>query len=182
MSTPDLRIEFDYLLSWNDFLGISRHPGAAQGMVATWRKKGHDKAIFYGERAGATVNRWVEHGLSEKGNPTRTKHETIAPVFFDVPVRLELIYWRATAARYDNFSPFVKPIVDGFVDAGLLVDDSYKYVPAFVVLAMGVDPSLKPSKEAQAARKIKRAGRKTSLPMPGRYYFDFYRLDPDAAP
>lgn len=175
---PDLRIKFDVLPSWNDFLGIARHAGAAQGMMATWRKKGMKAALAQSSAYGAVIDRWTESNVSEKGRITEVAKALIRPRFFldSERVRLELHYWRATYARYDNFSPLVKPIIDGFVDAGVIIDDSYDHIPEYSVKFEGVDSSLKPSPEARAARKVKALGRKKSQPMPARYHFDFYRL------
>lgn len=168
---PALRIVMYTLPSWNDFLGISRHSGAAQGMMQTWRKKGEKAALQQVTAYGGNVTRWEESGVSDTGRITKTKHARIAPVFFDCQVRLDITFWRATKARYDIFSPMIKPVVDGFVDAGLLPDDSYLYIPFGSINFGGIDETLKPSKEDRERRKNIRAGRKTSLPMPTLYHF-----------
>ena len=49
---------------------------------------------------------------------------------FTAPGRIVATIWKSRAGWYDpnNWAATTKPIVDGFVDAGLLVDDSYAYV------------------------------------------------------
>lgn len=46
------------------------------------------------------------------------------------PVRIIAHIWKPRGGRYDpnNLAPTTKAIVDGFVDAGILEDDSVKYV------------------------------------------------------
>lgn len=68
------------------------------GLVATWRELGKQAAT----------------GLPQ----------------FTVPVRIVATIWKARNGRYDpnNWAATTKPVIDGFVDAGLLVDDSYAYV------------------------------------------------------
>lgn len=46
------------------------------------------------------------------------------------PVRIVAHIWKARAGRYDvnNLADTTKAIVDGLVDAGLLVDDSFRHV------------------------------------------------------
>ena len=46
------------------------------------------------------------------------------------PVRIVATFWKPRAGRYDpnNLWPTVKACVDGFVDAGILVDDDHKHV------------------------------------------------------
>ncbi len=41
-----------------------------------------------------------------------------------------LIRVSSLAHRWDVHNPWIKPILDGFTDAGLWEDDSYKFVPA----------------------------------------------------
>jgi crossover junction endodeoxyribonuclease RusA len=49
---------------------------------------------------------------------------------FDHPVRIVAHIWKDRAGRYDpnNLNTTTKACVDGFVDAGLLVDDDWKHV------------------------------------------------------
>lgn len=46
------------------------------------------------------------------------------------PVRIVAHIWKPRGGRYDpnNLAPTTKAIVDGFVDAGILADDSVEYV------------------------------------------------------
>jgi len=46
------------------------------------------------------------------------------------PVHIFAHVWKPRAGRYDpnNLWPTVKAVVDGFVDAGFLVDDDHKHV------------------------------------------------------
>jgi hypothetical protein len=171
---PALRIEFYIIPSWNHFLAAISYPRAAQQMVKIWRKKGRVKAIDAARRAGWQIEEWIEHGVSNSGRATQTKHEIIRPTIFTEDVSIVLRFWRPNWIHYDVFSPFAKPIIDGFKDAGVLVDDNCERVPKFTTQFMGVDPSLKLSKEAQTARKVAKIGRKKNDPAPARYWFDFY--------
>ena len=48
----------------------------------------------------------------------------------DTPVRIVATFFKTRGGRYDpnNLWPTVKACVDGFVDAGILVDDDHKHV------------------------------------------------------
>ena len=172
--TPALRIVFKVIPSWNELLAASNYPRAAQGMVKKWRKKGFDQALFYAERAGWHISKTVEYGLSEKGRETKTVTKKIDPPIFTEDVKIILRFWRPSWRHYDVFNPFAKPIIDGFVDAGVLLEDDCERVPMFTTQFMGVDPSLKLSAEALAARKVRKLGRKVSEPLPALFWFDFY--------
>ena len=57
--------------------------------------------------------------------------ESVPPGWsFDHPVRIVAHIWKDRAGRYDpnNLNTTTKACVDGFVDAGLLVDDDWKHV------------------------------------------------------
>lgn len=45
-------------------------------------------------------------------------------------VRIDVYVWKKTKVRYDphNLMPTLKPVIDGLVDYGLLVDDSSEYL------------------------------------------------------
>ncbi|HAY43204.1 MAG TPA: hypothetical protein DCY59_06460 [Micrococcaceae bacterium] len=75
-----------------------KHRMQDAGLVATWRELGRQSAL---------------------GLPPIT-----------VPVRIVAHIWRARNGRYDpnNWNATTKPIVDGLVEAGLLVDDNFNYV------------------------------------------------------
>lgn len=49
---------------------------------------------------------------------------------FDGPVRIEAHIWKNRRGRYDpnNLNTTTKACVDGFVDAGLLLDDDWNHV------------------------------------------------------
>ncbi len=173
-----LQIEFDVLPSWNDFLASHRHAGAAQGMVGKWRKKGFEKAIRAVRVAGGNITEWTTYEPSGKRGAMReVKHAKIEPVFINQPVFLVLRYWRPTQARYDNFNVFTKPVIDGFVEAGVIPDDNKTWIPQDATVFMGLDTSLKPSAEAKEARRIKRLSSKARQPLPARYWFEFYKFD-----
>lgn len=172
--SPELTITLEQLPSWNDFLATARHFGAAAGLMKKWRKIGFKQAIWAVERIGGTVARWEEYGATEDGKMKKIKHVLIKPYFFTTPVILELKYWRPDNRRYDNFNPLAKPIVDGFIDAGLMADDNNKFITTFIVEFAGVDKSLKLSAEALTMRKTKRRAGGKSLLTPSRFDFNFY--------
>lgn len=170
---PDLRIEFTTLPSWNNFLG-HKNPQIARNLLSKWRKIGFDQALFHAGRKGAAISEWTEYGVSEKGKQTSTIHRKIEPLFFNEPVHLNLVYWRPDNRNYDTFSPCVKPVVDGFVDAGLIADDNHFNIESFSTIFAGVDKSLGLSKEVQRQRTIDRKVGGKKFLTPARYYFDFY--------
>lgn len=172
---PDFRVVFTVMPSWNDYMGMSRRPMVASGLVKTWRKKGFQKAIEAARLLNLPIQEWIEHGLSEKGNPIQIKHQTIKPVLLE---RASLIvrYWRPTWNVYDSFSPMIKPIVDGFVDAGVIAKDNFQFIPDYSVQFMGVDTSLQLSAIATAERKTIKQFQKKSLLTPARYWCDFYSV------
>lgn len=47
-----------------------------------------------------------------------------------IRVRVDAYVWKKTRVRYDphNLMPTLKPVIDGLVDYGLLVDDSHEYL------------------------------------------------------
>lgn len=49
---------------------------------------------------------------------------------FDAPVRIMAHIWKPRRGRFDpnNLNPTTKACTDGFVDAGVLVDDSWDWV------------------------------------------------------
>lgn len=172
---PQLRIVFHELNSINDYMATARHFGAAQGMVARWRKMGREAAIKQCRHQGIAIAEHVESEVTKGGRVRGVVHERIAePVFSRCC--LVLRYWRPSNHRYDVFSPFAKPVIDGFVDAGLLVDDDQTRIVKFSVQFMGIDSDLKLSKEAQARRAVKRQLQKTKLLTPALYWFDFYAV------
>jgi hypothetical protein len=107
---------------------------------------------------------------------TKIKHVRLEQPIFSAPVKVILRYWRPDNRRYDNFNPFVKPIVDGFTDAGIWPDDDNKIVREFTVSFEGVDTSLKLSKEGRAARALDRKFTNKKMYSPSRWRFEFYRL------
>jgi Holliday junction resolvase RusA-like endonuclease len=46
--------------------------------------------------------------------------------------------WRADNRRRDVHNILIKPLLDGFVDAGLWPDDSEKFIPMVIIKYMGV--------------------------------------------
>lgn len=173
---PDLTITFQQLPSWNDFLATARHFGAAAGLMKKWRKAGAKQAIDAVRRAGGSIATWEEYGATDNGRMRKIKHELIKPYFFTQPVTLVLAYWRPDNRRYDNFNPLVKPVVDGFIDAGLMEDDNNKFIVQYGVDFKGVDKTLKLSPEAAAQRKIDRRVKGKSLLTYSRFDFNFYVL------
>lgn len=167
-----LCVEFSELPSYNNLLSLGRYSGAAQGLLKQWKRRAAEYAIRAARRAGAPVDEWEELTYSKTGREVRTKHELISPTLFTEPVRITLHIWRPTARLYDVTNPFIKPVLDGFVEAGLLADDSYKQVPEYTALWRGIDRGLKLSPEAEQRQRARRAGRKVSLLTPSRFIFE----------
>lgn len=169
------RVEFSVIPSWNDYLATSRHFGAAQGFFKKWRAKGFGQAIAAARFQLFPTYTWTEFDVAKNGRTLQTVHTTIKPCIFEA-CKITLRIWRPNFGRYDLFNPFVKPIVDGFVDAGVMPDDNCYCVRGFEVEFCGVDDSLKLSKEARENRKVKRITSKARMPLPARYRFDFYKV------
>jgi hypothetical protein len=53
--------------------------------------------------------------------------------------KLTFIVYRENLAKYDIHNLSIKAVIDGFVKAGLIVDDSFKYVPEVAIKFGGVD-------------------------------------------
>jgi hypothetical protein len=175
--TPDFRIEIPIVPSVNDYLAIARHAGASQGMVKLWRKRGRELAIWTARRAGHNIRIQIYYETTERGRVLERVIETIDPLIFTSPVKLIVKFWRPTRRSYDCFNPFIKPIIDGFVDAGVIADDNFEHIPSVEIRFMGIDKSLKLSPEALERRRIARIGRKPKRePVPCRFYFDFFKI------
>ncbi len=170
---PLIRIEFHDLESWNDILASTRHPQALEGLIKKLRKKGMEKALRDAPKYGMPLRIWSEFEVSARGKTVEVEYRKIAEPIA-IPVKLLLRFWRPTAHRFDVFSPAVKPVVDGFVDAGLLHDDNVKWVPEWTTRFAGIDPTLKLSDEAKGLRKAKAIGRKKAGLTASRFWFEFY--------
>ena len=83
----------------------------------------------------AWINTNVRYHRMAKANLTKQwRHAGFVAARGEAPidyrVRIVAHIWKARNGRYDanNLADTTKAIVDGFVDAGLLVDDSVEYV------------------------------------------------------
>lgn len=170
---PLFRIETNVIPSINDYLSVSKHFGAMQGFKNKWQKIGFEMAIRSAYRAGIAVQEWDEFEIGKNGQQIKKHYQRIKSPVFD-RAKLILRIWRPTFGTYDVFNPYTKAIIDGFVDAGVMKDDSCFNVYSFEQMFMGVDDSLKPTDEMKLARKWKRVDKPNKrLPVTARYYFDF---------
>lgn len=173
---PKLRIEFRTLPSWNDYLSIAKHFGMAASFLAKWRKLGEEHAIRSARQQLFGLVTWQEFETQKSGRLKAVTYTKIKPHIFE-HCEIVLRIWRPTFADYDVFNPCIKPIVDGFVDAGVVAKDSCWQIPSVKCEFMGVDDSLKLSPEAREQRQIEkriRGGKAKRQPVVARYYFDFY--------
>lgn len=164
------------LPSWNDYLSIARRPNMAQGLKTKWFKAGRKAAILAGFKSPFRMLKWIEHDLTPSGKTKQIIHERFQNPITLEPVKMVLRVWRPTFGRYDVFNPFIKSIVDGFIDAGILPDDDCFHVRSVSVEFMGVDERLKPDADAKEARRLKRLTSKARMPVSARYWFDFHRI------
>lgn len=166
-----LRVEFHELESWNNVLASTRFPLAIDGIIKKLRKRAEEKAIKAARQAGWPIKEWTETEITARGAFRTVEHSKIySPL--DIKAEVVLRFWRPDNRRYDVFSPCIKPVVDGFTDAGLFHDDNTVWVPATSTVFEGVDTSLALSKEAREIRKAKAKGRKKTGLTPARYWFD----------
>ena len=63
---------------------------------------------------------------------------------FPTPLMIDVYVWKPRGGRYDpaNLYPSAKPVIDGFVDAGLLPDDDFKNVDGPHLHHGGVDKEI----------------------------------------
>jgi len=144
--------------------------------LAKWRKLGEEHAIRAAQQQSFGIFRWQEFETQKSGRLKEVTHVRINPYIF-THCRIVLRIWRPTFADYDVFNPCIKPIVDGFVDAGVIAKDSCWQIRSVQCEFMGVDDSLKLSVEAREQRKIEkriRGGKVKRQPVVARYFFDFY--------
>lgn len=188
LPAPDLRIAFNYLLSLNDLLSTVGHNG--RGLTAheaKWRKLGMEHAAAQAELAGHKVTQG-KILRSNRADPTKNsswlKVWRVNPVLYQNRIMIVLRVWRMNAIGFDITNPYVKPILDGFRDAGLYPDDSVKHIVEFRFRFEGIDRSIQYTPEELEDRKRriekhKRAG-KTGVPRQPtkvRAWFDFYKLN-----
>lgn len=169
---PCFRVPFQVVPSANDLTSMRSNPYALGGFVKKWRRRGRTRCVEVARERG-----W-EIGL-HKYQPPRGRadyFDALKTVFFDEPVFCVLRVWRPTNAAYDVHNPFIKPILDGFVDVRLMSDDSYAHLPDVWFHFESVDESLKLTDDGRAARADLRKKGKKVPPLPARFWFDFFRL------
>lgn len=171
--SPTFRIEMPVIPSMNDYLSAGRNWQQLNGFKARWEKQGFEAAIRAAYRAGFEVQEWTEFDVGKNGQQIKTEHKKIkTPIIEYAKVILRI--WRPSFANYDVFNPYTKSIIDGFVKAGVMVDDNCFNVHSFEQKFMGVDESLKPTAEAKEARRLKRLDKPNRRqPVNARHYFDF---------
>jgi hypothetical protein len=175
---PAFRIETNLIPSWNDVLSVQRHFGMFDSLKKKWLKIGKELALDTAAEKGIALCEYSEHDLSPRGKPIVVHHRKFWTPFIHRACKIHIRVWRPDLREYDVNNPYLKPIIDGFVQCGLLASDSHEIVRSIECEFMGVDTSLKLSAEEKAARKAKRdAGDKKRMPLPARYWFDFYLLE-----
>lgn len=175
----DITIPFTVLLSVNDVQqGASRaNAFALSALIKKWRKRGRNRACQTLSGEGYALQ---ELTREIKGSNKIETFTGLAQPFFKESEKIVCILriWRPSNASYDVHNPFIKPVIDGFVDVGLLPDDSFHYLTDVFYHFESVDPELKPSDEMRAKRKNYKARypKRPMPPLPARFHFDFYRL------
>lgn len=106
------------LLSINKFSWMRRME--ANRVEGEWRGKGKNNAL----------------ALKNNGS---LRQEVLDRLPLTRNVRIVCKVWWPGHQRMDVHNGYVKPILDGFVDAGLLTDDYHAVVPKFGYEYMGVD-------------------------------------------
>lgn len=86
---------------------------------------------------------------ADKVKAVRFIGRSVARRMFPVPastrVRVDVYVWRPRAGRYDpsNLAPTAKAWTDGWVDAGILVDDDHRHLDGPHMHHGGVDAKLR---------------------------------------
>lgn len=125
---PLVRFLFDYVPSTNEATNKARtHWSAGHSDTKKWRAQGEDLARHFIQRA-----------LKEGHDP----HTFIVQRRAFLWVR---VYRAAEWPTYDIHNPYLKPIADGFTDAGIWADDDWPNVPYVMFSWMPWDGRLLPN-------------------------------------
>lgn len=190
--TPVFSLEMAYLPSKNDARKIGASAIAAAGFNKQWREKGREAALTRAEALGlplmlqsytiktktlilahqppAKTKAGKRRKLKQWTYETSTAYRAALITPLLTKCSLVLKVWRPDCTVWDITNPWLGPVLDGFVDAGVLLKDDCFHLIRYTVEMMGVDASLKltPHEKAQAKAtqglRLKRA----------RYLFEFY--------
>lgn len=89
------------------------------------------------------------YAQAEKTRQLRTLGRLAGRSMVHVPgslrVKVDIAVWKGQGRRYDpaNLYPTAKAVLDGMVDAGVLVDDDYRHVDGPHLHYGGVNPALR---------------------------------------
>jgi hypothetical protein len=118
---PLVAFEFDYIPSANEAINKARtHWSSGHGFTKKWRAQGEDIA-----------RRFIHETHQVSG-----QHIIKQRAFLWVKV-----YRAAEWPTYDIHNPYLKPIADGFTDAGIWQDDDWPNVPYVMFSWQAYGPS-----------------------------------------
>lgn len=179
--TADLRIKFRLHLSVNDLNSKERWQRGQT--VALWRQRGADRLIQTAHELNLETVDFAERVTDNYGNARIVTGTRLKEFFFTEPVIVVVRFSKAKNTRYDVHNLYIKPVLDGFVDARLLPDDQSEIVRGVFFWYEGVNPALSLSSEELQARANERERRKKMkdkrpLPPPPDklIIYDFYKL------
>lgn len=181
--TPDLRLKFRLILSANDVIGQDQR--VQTEITKTWRERGAKRLIetmnelMIPSEYFSYIKEYVYKGQIRR---KEVSGERLIKPFFIVPVVCFVRMKISTNRTFDIPNLFIKPVIDGFIDARLLPDDSVRYLLDIDMRYHGVDPAVGMSQEekterAAIAQDRKDRGRKPKRqPPPDKLIvFDFFK-------
>lgn len=184
---PRVAIEFDHLPSINDLLAVSRVKFGVSGLIKRWRDIAERHAVALARTNAIAVESYlvyVSAGRDREGR-RRTKpeaHERLCEVLLTRPLAIELHCWRPDSRVYDVHNIFLKPILDGLLDARLFKTDSVEQIKDVAFVFEGVDRELAPTTAERERRKqviaeARARNRKIRRePVRARYRLEFFEL------
>jgi len=177
---PDCVIEFSHLPSWNDLNAISGHIHAKGSFTRKWRGMGEAKVIDFAQANDLKLERYVEWFGKEKDQSR--EHVRLVEPYFLRPVAIDCRVWRPDSRPYDVHNVCLKAVLDGFVDARLLIGDDTRFVKEVSFVYEGVDESLALTRTERATRKAVQDARRLKgqnpkrMPTRARFRIEFFKL------
>jgi hypothetical protein len=179
---PDAMIEFAYLPSWNDILTTFE----TRTLLSKWLRTAETEVCNqFAHRHSLEVEPYLWRPRITKKTrktPRAEFRRRLKKPFFTGPLAIDVHVWRADAHIYDVHNIALKPILDGFRDARLIVDDSVNQIKEVALIYEGIDSALKLTREERANRSHEQKQRALKKLAPkrmqvrARYVFEFFRL------
>lgn len=189
---PAFTVEMAYLPSKNDARKIGSSIAAAS-FNKEWREKSREAALTRAEVLGLPISlqsyiiKTRTPVLVATPKPTKTgktrkavakKWGYLASTAYRAALTTPLLtkcslilkVWRPDATVWDITNPWLGPVLDGFVDAGILAKDDCWHLIRYTVEMMGLDESLKLTPHEKAKAKAKKGLHLRRA----RYLFEFY--------